>query len=181
MPFEWKISTFPGWHSLIQMVLLNRKFCTHICEQFSLWMCEKMEALPRKGNWFNLRPFLPSSYPFFPDCRDKEMKTPFYKLSFFLMFKGFCTTLLSIFITTSNKISLKYLIFLHIFCLNERITQWHYLASQHIWEEKSNKPSGSVLNILPVLFPMNIDLSFIDQLVIVAKLFKTAAEKITGF
>lgn len=77
MPFEWKISTFPGWHSLIQMLLLNRKFCTHICEQFSLWMCEKMEALPRKGNWFNLRPFLPSSYPFFPDCRDKEMKTPF--------------------------------------------------------------------------------------------------------
>lgn len=38
-----------------------------------------------------------------------------------------------------------------------------------------------MLNILPLLFSMNIDLSFIDQLVIVEKLFKTAAEKITGF
>lgn len=49
--------------TMIQMLLLNHKSC----KQFSLWMCEKLEALPWKGNWFNLGPVLPPfGCPFSP-------------------------------------------------------------------------------------------------------------------
>lgn len=78
--------------TMTQMLLLNCKSCASICSQFSLWMCKKMETLLWNGIRFNWG----LSYPllvilFLCDCRDKELRTPFHKFSFFLLFNGLCT------------------------------------------------------------------------------------------
>lgn len=179
MPLEWKIPTFPSLYSLWY------KCCSLTINLVSSFPCEcvknwKLYLERETGLTWGLS-YLLLVVCFLPDCRDK-IKTPFRKLSFFLMESSKASVpLCSVFSSPHQIRSLKYLIFIHIFCLNERMTQWQYLASQYSWKKKSNNPSGSALNILPVLFSMNIDLSFIDRLVIVEKLFKTAAEKITGF
>lgn len=102
MPLEWKVPTFPTLHSLLYKccsltINLVNSFPSECVKKWQLYL-ERETDLTWSLSYFLL------AVRFLPDSRDK-IKTPLHKLSFFLMFKGFCTTLFSIFITTSNKIS----------------------------------------------------------------------------
>lgn len=106
MPFEWKILSFPSLQSLwykccsLTINLVLTFVSSFPCECVKKW---KLYLERETDSTWGLS-YLLLVILFLPDCRDK-MKTAFHKLSFSLMFKGFCTTLLSIFIITPNKIS----------------------------------------------------------------------------
>lgn len=131
MPFEWKIPVFPSLCSLWPKCFLTVNLVLASVPSFPCECVKKWKLYPERESdltWGLSYPLL--VILFLPDCRDKELQTPFHKLSFFLLFKGFCTiSALSqpCFHHHIKVRSQKYLLFFHIFV---EIRGWH---SGNIW------------------------------------------------